>query len=107
MEPTKSPVIGSTSKSSSPQSSATHKWAPPKASPYAVLTGEANEKMMLPVVMQIIEQLLSEDNIRKYGDRLFDFVEDAVTSSKTTIDDVTVLPVIEALRKGLGIPDND
>jgi len=64
-------------------------------------------KMMLPVVMQIIEQLLSEDNIRKYGDQLFDFIEDAVTSSKTTIDDATVLPVIEALRKGLGIPDND
>jgi len=43
----------------------------------------------------------------KYGDRLFDFIEDAVESSDTTIDDMTVLPLIAALRKALGIPDND
>jgi len=64
-------------------------------------------KLALPIIMQIVEQLLSPENIRKYGDSLFDFIEDAVTSSKTTIDDTTVLPVIEALRNGLAIPDND
>ena len=64
-------------------------------------------KLALPIIMQVIEQLLSPDNIRKYGDKLFDFIEDAVESSETTIDDATVLPLVEALRNGLSIPDND
>ena len=64
-------------------------------------------KMAIPIIMEIVEKLLSPENIVKYGDRLFDFIEDAVESSDTTIDDITVLPLIGALRKALGIPDND
>ena len=64
-------------------------------------------KMAIPIIMQVVEQLLSPENIVKYGDRLFDFIEDAVTSSETTIDDMTVLPLIAALRHALSIPDND
>jgi len=64
-------------------------------------------KMAIPIIMEIVEKLLSPENIVKYGDRLFDFIEDAVESSDTTIDDMTVLPLIAALRKALGIPDND
>lgn len=63
--------------------------------------------LALPILTEIIGNLLTPENIRTYGDRLFDLIEDAVASSKTTIDDVTVLPVIKALRAGLGIPDND
>ena len=61
----------------------------------------------LPIVMKVIEELLNPENIQKYGDQLFDFIEDAVKSSETTIDDKTVLPVIRALRAGMNIPDND
>ena len=64
-------------------------------------------KLAVPIIMQIVEKLLSPENIVKYGDRLFDFIEDAVQSSETTIDDMTVLPLITALRNALGIPDND
>ena len=64
-------------------------------------------KMAIPIIMQIIEKLLSPENIIKYGDKLFDFIEDAVTTSETTIDDATVLPLIKALRIALSIPDND
>ena len=64
-------------------------------------------KMAIPIIMQIVEQLLSPENIIKYGDKLFDFVEDAVASSETTIDDKMVLPLITALRQALNIPDND
>ena len=64
-------------------------------------------KMAIPILMQVVEKLLSPENIIKYGDRLFDFIEDAVTSSDTTIDDMTVLPLIAALRHALSIPDND
>ena len=38
-------------------------------------------KMLLPVIMQVIEQLLSVENIRRYGDKLFDFIEDAQSFS--------------------------
>ena len=64
-------------------------------------------KLAIPIIMQIVEQLLSPANIIKYGDKLFDFIEDAVMSSETTIDDATVLPLIKALRNALSIPDND
>jgi hypothetical protein len=64
-------------------------------------------KLAIPIIMQIVEKLLSPENIIKYGDRLFDFIEDAVQSSETTIDDKTVLPIIQALRNALSIPDND
>ena len=64
-------------------------------------------KLAIPIIMQIVEQLLSPANIIKYGDKLFDFIEDAVSSSETTIDDLTVLPLIKALRNALSIPDND
>ena len=64
-------------------------------------------KLAVPIIMQIVEKLLSPENIVKYGDRLFDFIEDAVQSSETTIDDMTVLPLIAALRHALSIPDND
>ena len=60
-----------------------------------------------PILNGVIAELLKAENIQVYGDRLFDFVEEAVANSKTTIDDVTVLPVIAALRAGLNIPDND
>jgi hypothetical protein len=64
-------------------------------------------KLAIPIIMQIIEKLLSPENIIKYGDKLFDFIEDAVVTSETTIDDATVLPLIKALRNALSIPDND
>jgi len=57
--------------------------------------------------MGVIGKLLSPENIALYGDRLFDLLEEAVENSETTIDDITVLPVIKALRQGLNIPDND
>ena len=64
-------------------------------------------KMVLPILMNVVEQLLKPENIQRYGDKLFDFIEDAVASSETNIDDITVLPIIKALRAGLNIPDND
>jgi len=68
----------------------------------SILTG-----MALPIIMNVVEKLLSPENIATYGDKLFDMIEDAVTSSENNIDDLAVLPVIKALRSGLNIPDND
>jgi len=68
----------------------------------SILTGIA-----LPIIMGVIQELLSPENIKTYGDKLFDMIENAVTSSENNIDDVAVLPVIKTLRAGLNIPDND
>jgi len=64
-------------------------------------------KVAAPILNGVVDELLKQENIQVYGDRLFDFLEDAVTNSETTIDDVTVLPIIAALRKAFDIPDND
>ena len=60
-----------------------------------------------PILDQIIRELLKPENIVTYGDKLFDIFEDMVKDSKNTLDDRLVLPVLESLRKGLNIPDND
>ena len=64
-------------------------------------------KLIIPIVMQIIENLLSPENIKKYGDKLFDLLEDVIKDSETEWDDKTLLPVIKLFRAGLNIPDND
>ena len=64
-------------------------------------------KLALPIIMGIVEDLLKPENIKIYGDKLFDMIEDMVAASENTIDDVAVLPLIKALRIGLNIPDND
>ena len=64
-------------------------------------------KLILPIVMSVVEELLKPENIKKYGDKLFDLIETVVEDSETKIDDKTVLPVVKALRVGLNIPDND
>jgi hypothetical protein len=64
-------------------------------------------KMLGPIIHGIVNDLLKPENMQIYGDKLFDFIEDYVENSKTTIDDVLVLPIVTALRNGLGIEDND
>lgn len=60
-----------------------------------------------PVVGLVVNEILKEDTIKLFGDRLFDLLEDVVINSETKIDDITVLPVVKALRAGLNIPDKD
>ena len=64
-------------------------------------------KLVLPILMEVITEMLKPENIQLYGDKVFDLIEDAVKNSETTIDDLTVLPVVKAFRAGLNIPDND
>jgi len=64
-------------------------------------------KVLMPLVMGMLQDLLSLENLQKYGDKLFDFLEDAIADSETKIDDITVLPIIKLVRATLNIPDND
>lgn len=76
--------------------------------PSAVMTlagGNALTPIVGQVVEKVVESVLSEENVQKYGDRLFDLIEDVVADSRTPIDDVLVLPVVKAARMALNIPD--
>ena len=64
-------------------------------------------KMAIPIIQNIIVELLSQENIQNYGDKLFDFIEEAVANSKTTLDDALVLPIIAQLRQSLNIDDKE
>ncbi len=63
--------------------------------------------MAMPMIISMIEEMITSENIKKYGDKLFDLIEDFVADSETKVDDATVLPLIKAARLALGIPDND
>ena len=64
-------------------------------------------KILLPIIVKMLGDLLTADNLRKYGDKFFDFLEDAIADSETTIDDQLCLPIIKLLRRELNVPDND
>ncbi|MFA7188659.1 MAG: hypothetical protein WC117_01075 [Sphaerochaetaceae bacterium] len=64
---------------------------------------------LMPIIEQIVSlvvgQIVSQENFAKYGDRLFDLIEDTVADSNTKIDDALVLPVVKAMRLALNVPD--
>jgi len=64
-------------------------------------------RMLLPMIAKMLNDLVTVETIQKYGDQLFDFLENAIADSATKVDDVVVLPVIKKIRETLGIPDND
>lgn len=64
-------------------------------------------EMVAPVIVRVINELLTPENLQVYGDKLFDFIEDAVEASETTLDDKVVLPVVKTLRVTLNVPDRD
>ncbi len=64
------------------------------------------DTMLPPAVTVVIGQIFTKENFQLYGDRLFDFLEDFVKDTRTTIDDRIVLPVIAELREFMDIPDD-
>jgi len=60
-------------------------------------------KMALPILMNIITEMMTTDNLKKYGEKLYNLLEEIVADSETTIDDVIVLPMVKAARLALGI----
>ena len=66
------------------------------------------EKILLQALKALLSvalQFLTADQLKKFADMAFDFVEDAVQDSSNTIDDALVLPVINRLRVAFDIPD--
>lgn len=63
------------------------------------------ESIIAPFFLNFIDQLINEENYQVYGDKLLDFCEEMISSSKTTLDDKTLLPVIAKIRELANIPD--
>ena len=61
----------------------------------------------MPVIVDVVEDMLSPENIAKAGDQVLDVVEDWIARTDTKWDDTLCLPLINALRERLNIPDND
>jgi len=57
------------------------------------------------VVAEVVEEVLKTEHVQRFGDKLFDLIEDVVGDSGTRIDDAVVLPVVKAARMALNIPD--
>ena len=64
-------------------------------------------ELMDIVIKAICKDMLTKENLQKYGDRLFDLIEDFVADTATRWDDRTVLPVVRKIREVVDIPDND
>ena len=63
--------------------------------------------ILLPMVIEKIVGMLDDELLLKFADKGLDFIEDFIAGTETTIDDVTVLPVINLIRETFNIPDND
>lgn len=64
--------------------------------------------MILKVITALISlalQFLTKEQLKKFADMAFDFIEDAVKESSNPYDDAIVLPVIQRLRNAFDIPD--
>ena len=60
---------------------------------------------ILKSLMSIALQFLTDEQLKKFADMAFDFIEDAVKESANPYDDAVVLPVIKRLREAFDIPD--
>ena len=65
------------------------------------------KQWLISSLLGMLADLVTLETLKKYGDGLFDFIENAVRDSDTKWDDATVLPIVNMLRKVLDIPDND
>jgi len=64
-----------------------------------------NMELVGNIFKTVVTMVFTEENYKLYGDQLFDLLEKAVADSATTIDDVTVLPILLAARAAMGVPD--
>lgn len=64
-------------------------------------------EFVLPSIMQLIQYLVSEENIKWLADKLLDLIEEMVEKTDNEFDDKIVLPIINQLRSAFDIPDND
>ena len=63
-------------------------------------------KMALPIIMGIVEDMITPENFKIYGKKLIDLGREFVQDTDTTIDDKLCLPLLDAAEKAL-FPSED
>lgn len=70
-----------------------------------ILTNPIVIKTLTYLINKIVEYTFTVENYQKYGDRLFDYLEELVADSENDIDDAVILPLLRQMRALLSVPD--
>ena len=62
---------------------------------------------VLPELLDILFDMISVKQLRKWADAALDALEDYVSKTQTVYDDLVVLRLTKILREAFAIPDND
>lgn len=65
------------------------------------------KEQLLTLLLSMLMKLLTPELMKQFFDTILDWVEDFVLGTASTVDDKLVLPICNAIREGLSIPDND
>jgi len=63
------------------------------------------DRVIIPIALKVVKEMMTPANYQKYGDKLFDLLEAAIADSTTKLDDRLLLPIIKSARVLMGIPD--
>ena len=62
-------------------------------------------KMAMPIILGIVEDMITPDNFKVYGKKLISLAREFVLDSETKVDDKIVLPLLNAAEKAIGLND--
>jgi len=62
---------------------------------------------LIKTFVGVLRKKLTPDVVKEIIDATFDTIEGKIKRSKTQWDDRLILPILEGLRAGLNIPDDD
>jgi len=65
------------------------------------------QEYLLKMFIKMVMERLTPELLKEWVDSGLDYIEEAVETSETQIDDVLVLPVINLIRTAFDVPDND
>jgi hypothetical protein len=60
--------------------------------------------MLIPMILSVLKDTLSNENFIKFADKLFDFAEDKISQEPDPYD-TWLLELINIVRVALGVPD--
>ena len=62
-------------------------------------------KMALPIILGLVEDMITPDNFKIYGKKLIGLAREFVKDTETSVDDTIVLPLLDAAEKAIGITE--
>lgn len=62
-------------------------------------------ELLLMNLVKILTVNLTEDSVKEGLDSIFDRIEEIVSDTENAYDDAVIIPVLNALRSALDIPD--